>query len=115
VAATSNVGDKIRAIFWTLVIGAGAIEIVYEFKVEDFKPDCDMQKICSDYKTQRNACATAGNYPRCMQIKMGTANYSSAELYCSEDGALAYKPKKNLNIVSCSIAWGKAWGEDLLK
>jgi hypothetical protein len=107
VAESSKIGEMLGAIFWWSLIGAGAIAYVYNFKVEDYKPDCDMERICSDYKTQRNACATAGSYQKCMSIKMGSPNFSTAEAYCSEDGSLAYKPKNTPNIFVCTVAWGK--------
>lgn len=104
-AEQATIGRILFNAFSLTVLGALFVAYLYNFPTAEYEYDCEMRTICSDYKSNRDICATAGSYKTCMSIKMGGENFSLAQVACSEDGSLGYKPTHNPNIFACTIAW----------
>jgi hypothetical protein len=76
-------------------------EIDYDVRQGSSGNACALWRICSEYQTLRNQCATAGDYDSCMSIKFGTAGYSSAKTNCSEDGHINDARANDVNFIHC--------------
>jgi hypothetical protein len=64
---------------------------------------CAIRLICTNYGRTRQACATAGNFDRCMDIKLG--NQSDARGLCSDDGTMAYPPADMPTVAQCAVSF----------
>lgn len=54
------------------------------------RADCHRIDLCKDFADARQSCATAGSYNRCMDIRLGGANFSEASFACSNNGRPLY-------------------------
>jgi hypothetical protein len=64
---------------------------------------CKAKAGCTRYAEARQACATAGNFDTCMNIK--TENYSTARYDCTNDGKLTSAPGDLPNEVECIFSF----------
>jgi hypothetical protein len=92
---------------FALTVFGALVIYLYNFPTVEYKEDCEMRTICSDYKSNRDICATAGSYKTCMSIKMGEVNLSRAQVGCLEDGSMSYRPEHSPNAFVCNVAWAK--------
>jgi hypothetical protein len=57
---------------------------------------CDLSVVCKKYATERKSCATAGDYDKCMRIRMDS-DYGRSTSLCVNDGSLHFnQPPKEL-------------------
>jgi hypothetical protein len=103
-----NEGYWVLAV-WGGIFALGFAAFIYDLKPDDYAYNCALQNTCSDYKSQRDVCATAGSYTTCMSIKMGKENFSTAQSFCRDDGSLVYKPNHDPNKFACAVAWVKSF------
>jgi hypothetical protein len=60
---------------------------------------CRLRSLCSKFGDARQACATAGNYKMCINIKMGADAVDSYE--CTDDGAVSGQPNDMPTALDC--------------
>jgi hypothetical protein len=65
---------------------------------------CELKDICSQYPDERYNCASAGNYEKCMSIRMKADNYTKANEFCSDDGSINAPPSEIPNFLECKLA-----------
>jgi hypothetical protein len=61
---------------------------------------CHQQGVCDKFGKARQECATAGNYDRCIDIKLGADDAASVGS-CTEDGKMTYTPPDMPNSINC--------------
>lgn len=63
---------------------------------------CHFEAVCSNFPGFRDACSTAGNFDKCMEIKMGSKEeYISATSLCTNDGNLSVESDKRPTYFDC--------------
>ena len=61
---------------------------------------CRMVPLCTRYAQARQACVTAGNFNRCLEIRLGSHDLGMIST-CTADGKLAYAPPDAPSKVEC--------------
>lgn len=67
---------------------------------------CRVATICTDYSKARQACATAGQYGLCMQIKLGDT-LGVANVSCLSDGGI--RGVSSDEIPNRAVCWALTW------
>jgi hypothetical protein len=63
---------------------------------------CRLRVLCNDYPGARDVCATAGNFEKCMAIKLGSRDdYQDATRLCTNSGEFAVDPEKTPSVWAC--------------
>jgi hypothetical protein len=62
---------------------------------------CHLKLVCYKYGTTRQECATAGNFDRCIQVKMGDRDFRS-KAYARASGRSRFSVQNRNAGVSCS-------------
>lgn len=59
-----------------------------------FIDHCRLQKVCEKYSQVRQDCAVAGDFDKCVEVRMGDESYRIAQ--CGQDGRIIYEEKPTI-------------------
>lgn len=70
------------------VLSLNVYEFIKYFEENEFhiSSRCEAREICRQYAEERQRCASAGSYDRCMSIRLGDGRFWSARSLCANNG-----------------------------
>jgi hypothetical protein len=70
---------------------------------------CNAESVCDEYAGARRACAVAGDYEKCMAIRLDAELTEKLPILCKPDGILNADAKTRLLKATNRTEWPSSW------